>query len=424
MTIDNSSTGEAACVLPALPIARRDLLRSLAGGIATLAIAASPALARSQSFEEWRAGFRPRALQRGISPEVYDRTMAIKPDTSVYALKRAQPEFKEELWQYLNRRVSEWRITLGQERVREHANLLARIERDYGVDRYMLVALWGVESSFGELIDNRRYMRPVIPALAALAWGEPRRRRYWEQELLNALVIVQRGWADPNDMIGSWAGAMGHTQWMPEVWLNMGVDYDGDGRIFPFGPPDDALAGAARYLAVRGRYRRGEAWGYEARLPAGFNQRLAGKTYRSYGKWESLGVQRADGQAFPRPDDQARLTVPVAGGPAFLLGRNFAAVHSFNPAFSYTLAIVYLADRIRGMGPFVQQFPGGERMPTLAELQEIQRRLTALGFDTGGADGRVGTGTMRAVAAYQRKVGMTPDGYAGLRLLARLRQDT
>lgn len=422
MTIDNSSTGETSRVWPALLFARRDVLRSLVGGVAALATAASPVLARSRSFEQWRAGFRPRALKRGISPEVYDRAMAIKPDTSVYALKRSQPEFKEELWQYLNRRVSEWRIMTGRERLREHANLLARIERDYGVDQSLLVALWGVESSFGELIDNRRYMRPVIPALAALAWGEPRRRRYWEQELLNALVIVQRGWADPNDMIGSWAGAMGHTQWMPEVWLNMGVDYNGDGKIFPFGPPDDALAGAARYLTVRGRYRRGEAWGYEVRLP---NKRLAGsKSYRSYAKWTALGVKRADGQPFPRPGDKARLKVPVAGGPAFLLGQNFRAVYSFNPAFSYTLAIVYLADRIRGMGPFVQNFPGGERAPTLVELQEIQRRLTALGFDTLGVDGRVGAGTMRAVAAYQRKVGMKPDGYAGLRLLSRLRQDT
>ena len=423
MTIDNSSTGEVAHALSALPMARRDLFRSLIGGMTAFATASFPALARSQSFEQWRARYRPRALKRGISPAVYDQAMAIKPDTSVYALKRKQPEFKEALWQYLNRRVSEWRITLGQQRVREHADLLARIERDYGVDPYILVALWGVESSFGNLIASRSYMRPVIPALAALAWGEPRRRRYWEQELLNALVIVQRGWAKPDEMIGSWAGAMGHTQWMPEVWLNMGVDYDRDGRIFPFGPPDDALAGAARYLTVRGHYRRGEAWGYEVRLPSSA-KRLAGKTYRSYAQWEKLGVKRADGQPFPRPGDKARLKIPVAGGPAFLLGRNFRAVYSFNPAFSYTLAIVYLADRIRGMGPFVQQFPGGERTLTLAELQEIQRRLTALGFDTGGVDGRVGSGTMRAVAAYQRKVGMKPDGYAGLKLLARLRQDT
>jgi lytic murein transglycosylase len=348
---------------------------------------------------------------------------SLQPDTSVYALQRAQPEFNEELWQYLNRRVSEWRIVTGKERARECAPLLTRIERDYGVDRFVLLALWGVESSFGDVIDNPKYMRPVLPALAALAWGEPRRRAYWQQELLNALVIVERGWSNPKEMIGSWAGAMGHTQWMPEVWLHIGVDYDGDRRISPFGKPDDALAGAARYLVERGKYRRGESWGCEVRLPPGFNKRLADrKTWRSYGKWRELGLARADGAEFPRPDNQARLTVPVPGGPALLLGRNFTAVGTYNPAFSYTLAIVHLGDRIRGEGPFVQGFPGGERTPTLPEMQEIQRRLTALGFDTDGTDGRVGRDTMRAVAAYQRKVGLEPDGYAGLKVLARLRQ--
>ncbi len=274
-------------------------------------------------------------------------------------------------------------------------------------------------SSYGDVVDNPKYMRPVIPALAALAYGEPRRRRYWEQELINALKIVDRGWSDPKEMIGSWAGAMGHTQWMPEVWLNVGVDYDHDGRINPFGKPDDSFAGTARYLLERGNYRRGEAWGCEVKLP---NGRHDGGT-RSYEQWRALGVVRADGKPFPRPQDRVRLTVPVSGGPAFLIGQNFAAVKSYNPAFSYALAVCYLADRIRGDGPFVQPFPGGERTPTLEEVQELQRRLTAAGFDTGGADGRVGRDTMQAVRAYQRKVGIEPaDGYPGLKVLARLRQ--
>src|SRR5262249_52650332 len=168
---------------------------------------------------------------------------AIKPDIEVYALQRSQPEFREPMWQYINRRVSDWRIITGKARAVEHAALIERIERQYGVDRYLMLALWGMESAYGDVVVNAKYMRPVIPALAALAGGEPRRRRYWEQELLNALVIIERGWAHERDMIGSWAGAMGHTQWMPEVWLNMGVDGDGDGRISPFGSPDDALAG-------------------------------------------------------------------------------------------------------------------------------------------------------------------------------------
>ncbi len=153
-----------------------------------------------------------------------------------------------------------------------------------------------MESAFGDVVTNPKHMKPVFPSLAALAWGEPRRRKYWEAELLNALVIVQRGWSEPNDMVGSWAGAMGHTQWMPEVWLNVGVDYNGDGRITPF-EPDDALAGTANYIVKRGNYRRGEPWGFEARLPSGFNNGLAdGKTWRPLAQWGELGGASLDHQ--------------------------------------------------------------------------------------------------------------------------------
>ena len=272
---------------------------------------------------------------------------------------------------------------------------------------------------FGDPDVQKNHMRPVIPALAALAWGEPRRRAYWEQELLNALVIIDRGWSTPEEMRGSWAGAMGHTQWMPEVWLNVGLDYDGDGRVSPFGKPDDGLAGTAQYLVKRGKYRAGEHWGYEVR---GVGRASEGAS-RTYEAWQRAGVTRADAKAFPHPSASAKLWVPVPGGPAFLLGQNFYAVRSYNPSMNYTLSIVHLGDRIVGGGPFVQPFPGGERTPTLAEVQEIQQRLTALGFDTGGTDGRVGNGTMMAVRNFQRKVGMQPaDGYAGVKLLARLRQ--
>ena len=376
--------------------------------------------ASSTAFAAWRDAFRPRALARGVSEATYDRVMgSVAPDTGVYGEIRSQPEFNEALWQYVNRRVSDWRIMTGKERAKEYAPLLTRIEADYGVDRFLMLALWGVESSYGEVIDNPKYMRPIIPALAALAFGEPRRRSYWEAELLNALVIIDRGWSSPKEMIGSWAGAMGHTQWMPEVWLHMGVDYDRNGRVSPYGRPDDALAGTARFLVERGRYRRGEAWGCEVRLP----HAVAEHGSRSYAAWHELGVTRADGAAFPRGDDKAKLEVPVAGGPAFLLGQNFSAVMSYNPAFSYALAVVHLADRIRGEGPFVQAFPGSERLLGLAEVQELQRRLTGLGFDTDGTDGRVGRDTQRAVRDFQRKFGLTPaDGYAGLKVLARLRQ--
>jgi membrane-bound lytic murein transglycosylase B len=397
-------------------IVRRSFLKA-ALGVASLLACRSPASAAS--FAQWVEKFRPRARARGVSDATYTRVMgAVKPDTAVYALDRAQPEFTEEVWQYLNRRVSDWRIMTGKERAKEHAALLARVEDEYAVDRYTMLGLWGMESAFGDVVVNLKLMRPVIPALAALAWGMARRRSYWEQELLNALVIIERGWAQPDDMIGSWAGAMGHTQWMPEVWLHMGVDFDGDGRISPFGRPDDALAGTARYILTRGKYKRGVPWGYEVRLPG-----KVGGGARTFAAWRQAGVVRADGEAFAHLGEPARLWRPVPGGPAFLLTRNFSAVKSYNPSNNYTLAIVHLGDRIRGGGPFVQSFPGGERTPTLAEVQEIQRRLTAAGFDTAGADGRVGRDTMVAVRAFQRKTGLVPaDGYAGLKVLARLRQ--
>lgn len=403
---------------------RRHILQGAAALAASVACGLRPAAARP-SFEQWVEAFRARALARGISAATYQRVMGgLQPDTSVYVLDSAQPEFNEEIWQYLNRRVSDWRVRTGQAAAREHAALLSRLERDYGVNRYHLLGLWGMETVFGEVIEGTKHMRPVIPALAALAWGEPRRRTYWERELLNALLIVERGWAEPQQMIGSWAGAMGHTQWMPEVWLNIGVDYDRDGRIFPFGRPDDALAGTARYLLKRGRYQRGQAWGVEVRLPEGFNARLADRrTWRSLASWQKLGVRPAQGASFPPLGSRARLWLPMSGGPAFLLGQNFYAIRSYNPSYNYTLAIVHLGDKIRGGGDFVQAFPGGERALTLAEIQEVQQRLTALGFDTGGVDGRVGPDTMRAVRAFQRKAGLArADGYAGLEELARLRR--
>jgi membrane-bound lytic murein transglycosylase B len=403
-------------------LARRQCLQAALGALAMLAAGAWPAQARAP-FAEWVESFRSRARARGISDATYDRVMqGLNPDTSVYELDKRQPEFTEELWQYLNRRVSDWRIEIGKQKAQEHAPLLARLERDYGIDRYMLIGLWGMESVYGRVIEDTKYMRPVFPALAALAWGEPRRRKYWEQELLNALVIVERGWAKPEEMTGSWAGAMGHTQWMPEVWLNIGVDYDKDGRVWPF-KPDDALAGTAQYLLKRGRYRRGEAWGHEARLPKDFKTSLADRrTWRTYARWQDLGVERADGKRFPDGKDRARLWLPVRGGPAFLLGQNFYAARSYNPSYSYALALVHLGDRVRGEGPFIQQFPGGERALTLEELQEIQQRLTKLGYDTGGVDGRVGTNTMRAVREFQQKTGLDPaDGYPSLKVLTRLR---
>jgi len=410
----------------AASILRRDLIRAIPGALATALCAQSvPAQSPQMPYSQWLEHLRARARERGVSDATFTRVMgAIKPDTAVYELERAQPEFHEELWQYLNRRVSEWRIVTGKERAKQYASLLSRVEHDYGVAPSIMLGIWGMESAFGDVVVNPKHMRPIVPALTALAWGEPRRRSYWEQELLNALVIVERGWSNPQEMIGSWAGAMGHTQWMPEVWLHMGVDYNHDGRVSPYGPPDDAIAGTARFILQRGHYRRGDTWGYEVRLPPGQAPGQAERMgTRRVAAWQQAGVVRADGRPFLRPAEQARIVVPVPGGPIFLITQNFRAVKSYDPSFSYALAVCHLGDRILGANEFMQPFPGGERTPTLAEVQEIQRRLTALGFDTDGTDGRVGRETMVAVRAFQRKTGLEPaDGYAGLKVLARLRR--
>jgi lytic murein transglycosylase len=402
-----------------MDFARRNLLQVALAGAATLAFGA-PGFGQSaaQPFAQWVESFRAKATAKGISEATYRRVMEnLKPDNTVFTQIRSQPEFNQQLWQYINRRVSDWRIQTGKDRLKEFAPLFARIEKDFGVERSVILGLWGIESTFGDPLVQQNHSRPVFPALAALAWGEPRRRAYWETELINALRIVQKGWSDPKEMVGSWAGAMGHSQWMPEVWLNVGFDYDGDGKVSPFGRPDDALGSSAKFLVNRGKYHRGEHWGYEVRASA------AASGSRTYAAWTSAGVTRADGQPFPQPNASAQMWVPVSGGPAFLLGPNFYAVRSYNPSMNYALAICHLGDRILGAPPFLQPFPGSERALTLAEVQEMQTRLTKAGFDTGGTDGRVGNDTMKAVKDYQAKMGLLPaDGYGGLKVLARLRQ--
>src|SRR6201996_6001581 len=333
---------------PSAPTRRAVLRYGLVAG----SVLAHPlaAFAASAGFEKWREQFHKRATAKGVSEATWNRVMAhLTPDTSVFKEMGDQPEFNEETWQYINRRVSDWRIIAGKEALRRHTALFDRIEHDFGVERGTLLALWGVESAYGDPQVQRNHMRPVFPALAALAWNAPRRQAYWDSELINALKIVDRGWSNPEEMRGSWAGAMGHTQWMPEVWLNVGIDYDHDGRVSPFGKPDDALGSTARYLVSRGNYHRGEHWGYEVRARG-----VTGKGNRTYAAWASAGVTRADGAPFPQMNASAKLWTPVPDGPSFLLGPNFYSVRSYNPAMSYALAICPLGDRILGGKPFIQ----------------------------------------------------------------------
>ncbi|WP_428030520.1 lytic murein transglycosylase [Ancylobacter sp.] len=407
-----------------VPATRRTFLLGAGASLGALALGAGEGSAQQakQRFEAWIVEFRGRARAKGISDVVYDRvTGGLRPDTSVYVKDSAQPEFREQLWQYLNRRISDWRLMTGRAAVKQNAALMKRLQKDFGVEPDVLLGLWGMESAFGELVTDPDHMKPVFPSLAALAWGEPRRRTYWETEFLNALAVVQRGWGEPDEMLGSWAGAMGHTQWMPEVWLNLGVDYDGDGSPSPYSVAD-ALAGSSLYLIKRGKYQRGVPWGFEVRMDGVPDKAADASAWRTVEEWGRLGVKPAGGGRFAFPKARTRLWAPVGPeGPCFLLTQNFYAVRSYNPSMNYALAVCHLGDRVLGGDPFITPFPGGERPLTLAEIQDVQRRLTKAGFDTGGVDGRVGNMTMRAVADFQRRMGVEPDGYAGLDVLAALR---
>ncbi|MES2907370.1 MAG: lytic murein transglycosylase [Pseudomonadota bacterium] len=383
-------------------------------------------MAEAAGFQDWLQHFKTRATARGIAEDLYLQLMRfITQDPSVYKDVRDQPEIKEDVAQYLNRRVSDWRIREGRAKAQQYATLLQNVERTYGVHSAIVASIWGMESSYGALVDNPKYMKPVLNSLATLAYGEPRRRLYWEKEFLNALVIVARGWAKPEEMIGSWAGAMGHTQWMPEVWLNVGLDFNRDGKISPFGPPDDALASTAQYLAKRGKYQPGIPWGFEVKADNAFNMKLAdNRVYRSLSDWEARGLMNADGTPFKLKDMKVRVTFPSGPkGPGFALTPNFNAVMSYNPSFKYALSVCLLADRLMGSEGLVTPWPGAERQLSLEELQEMQQRLTRLGFDTGGTDGRVGKDTIVALKKFQVARGLKADGQTGPKLLEALRTE-
>ena len=321
------------------------------GGLGRRPEEAALPFAANAGFDAWVAAFRSRAAARGIAPRTLDaafRNAGFIP--GVVARDRSQTEFTRTLDDYLAIAASDERVAKGRAALAERGATLAAIAARYGVEPHVVAAVWGLESFFGE----RRGTVPVISALSTLAY-DGRRGAFFESQLIAALRILENGDITPDAMTGSWAGAMGHTQWMPEVWLNVGIDYDRDGKVSPFGKPDDALGSSAKYLLNRGKYRRGEHWGYEVRGASG-----GSGGSRTYAAWTSAGVTRADGQPFPQPNASAQLWVPVAGGPAFLLGPNFYSVKSYNPSMNYALAICHLGDRILGGPTFIQPFPGSE----------------------------------------------------------------
>ena len=385
------------------------------------------------AFDACLARLRGEAAQRGIDGETWNRhTRGLAPDASVLESLDYQPEFKTPIWDYLAALVDDERIAQGRERLLQWYDTLRAIEARYGVDPATVVAVWGVESNYGQRFGGK----PIVTSLATLScFG--RRQPYFRGELFSALGILRDGHVGAEKLVGSWAGAFGHTQFMPSTFTRTAVDFDGDGRRDIVDSVPDALASTANFLVQAG-WRRGEPWGFEVKLPAGFDATVAGRrNKRALADWIATGVRRVDGrpidavQAGLAPATPAAVLLPAARdaltagngaqGPAFIVLRNFDAIYRYNAAESYALAIAHLADQLRGGAAFVTPWPTDDLGLGRSGRRELQERLAAKGHDIGEIDGLVGSRTRAAIRAEERRLGLPESGRAGTRLLDALR---
>lgn len=411
-------------------------MRRTARLCAGIAYALTPALAAAASdatssappaFETCRADLIAWAITQAVPPGLAEAQLgSLTPDPDVLAATTSQSEFVRPLWDYIEASVTPTRVEAGRAKLAEHADTFTAIEARYGVDRHILAGFWGVESSFGAVLDNSAIVKPAVRSLATLACGDPTRAPYWRNELAAALQILAWNQAPldrmPGGLTGSWAGAMGHTQFMPSVYQRDAVDFDGDGRRDIWTSVPDALASTAQYLRNHG-WKPGEGWGAEALLPENFDAALADETTpRSLAEWRTLGVRPARSDAFPDEAAEATLILPAGiRGPAFLLRPNFAVILRYNTALAYALTVALLSDRLRGDPGLVRDWPRGDRVLTGDERRDLQTRLTERGFTTGGVDGKIGPKTRAALRAFQNSVGLPADGYADAALLERIR---
>ena len=369
-------------------------------------------------FNRWIAAFRPRALAKGIKPAVFDRAFqGVNYNADVVEKDRNQSEFTKQIWEYLDSATSDARIANGKAAVVKNAKLLGQIEARYGVEKEIVAAVWGLESAYGTF----RGSVPIIAALATLAY-DARRGEFFEEQLLAALKIVQSGDVAPGDMTGSWAGAMGHTQFMPNSYLAYAQDFTGDGkRDIWSDDPADALASTAAYLKNFG-WTKGQPWGIEVTIPKGFDYGITGeRVKKSVAEWMRLGIRDTNGHEIANHGPASILLPAGAQGAAFIIFANFQVIEKYNTADAYVIAVGHLADRIKGGAAIKAGWPRGDRALSFDEKIEMQTRLTRAGFDTEGLDGIIGPNTIAAVRAFQATVGLLPDGYASLDILNRLR---
>ena len=371
-----------------------------------------------QGMQDWVKAFRARALAKGVTAETFDTEMQGRTYLPEIVVKdRKQDEFTKTIWDYLDKAVSDDRIAAGKAALAEHAALFDQLEARYSVDRAVIAAIWGLESAYGKVRGDI----PTLDALTTLAY-DARRADFFEGQLVEALLILQSGDITADRMLGSWAGAMGHTQFMPSSYRSLAVDFDGDGKRQIWGDdPTDALASTAAYLA-KSNWVKGQPWGVEVTLPQGFDYTLAGpRTQAPLSTWKARGLLPMGGQEWAK-SGWASLSLPAgARGPAFLVFDNFTAIETYNVADAYVIAVGHLADRIMGAAPIQANWPRDLRALTLEERIEMQHLLGQNGFDPFGVDGKVGPNTIAAVRKFQASAGVVPDGYASLDLLERLR---
>lgn len=368
-------------------------------------------------FTNWIAEFHPRALAKGITAQTFDTAMTgLRYDTQVIKRDRNQSEFTKTIWDYLDTAVSDLRISNGRKALSKWQTTLTDIETRYGVEKEVVTAIWGLESAYGTFRGGDN----VINSLTTLAF-DARRAAFFEAELIHALIILQAGDTDRSRMRGSWAGAMGHTQFMPSSFQAHAVDFDGDGkRNIWEDDPKDALASTAAYLKHFG-WTKGQPWGVEVSLPERFDYTTARRDFiKLPSDWAMLGVTGVNG---PIADHgPASVLLPGgAQGAAFLVFDNFEVLERYNTADAYVIGVGHLSDRIKGAAPIRHAWPRGDRALTFDERIELQKRLTAAGFDTIKIDAKMGPLTINAVRNFQKAKGLLPDGYPSLRLLERLR---
>jgi peptidoglycan lytic transglycosylase B len=380
---------------------------------------ASAIRAAASGFESCLEGLWPLAAKRNVSRASFDKAVkGLTPDLRIMDLMDSQPEFTKAFWDYLDILVNDARVQNGQEMLTKHKAIFDQVEKQYGVDRNIITAIWGVESNYGTLGGDR----PVIRSTATLACIG-RRQAYFRDEFLATLEILHRGDVRPEQLKGSWAGAFGPTQFMPTSFKRFAIDGDGDGRRDAVDSTADMIASTANNLKKDG-WVTGQTWGYEVTIPKGFNYLLADRSkQKTMAEWEALGIKRAGGKGFPRADDKAYLLVPAGHqGPGFLMLHNFRVIMKYNPAEAYAIAIGHLSDRFRGGPPFVQPWPRHEAVLSRGERLELQELLLKKGFDGGTPTGRLGPKTRAAVRDFQASIGLVPDGFATTAILARLRR--